>query len=139
MRITHIGITVRDVEKSVEFYTNVMGLEEVRRVTSRQGKTLVFLKGEGDTMIELIPGFEGSAGQGETSEGFIRHVAFEVPDIAASGRALNEKGVSLTWGPIEGIGGTKIAFFEDPDGIELEFVQEGRPEGVRRKLAERTS
>lgn len=115
-----------DVEKSVEFYANVMGLEEVRRVTSRQGITLVFLKGEGDTMIELWADFEDSAGQAETSGGLIKHVAFEVPDIEASGQALHEQGVDFKWGPIEGVGGTKIAFFEDPDGIELEFVEEGR-------------
>lgn len=126
MRITHIGVSVRDVAKSVEFYTKVMGLEEVRRVTSREGITLVFLKGEGGTLIELIAGPGGSGPEEGTSEGFIRHIAFEVPDIEASGRALKQQGVSFTRGPIDGHGGTKIAFFEDPDGIELEYVQEGR-------------
>lgn len=122
MKLSHAAIAVKNMEESVKFYTQVLGLKEVRRFTPREGMKVVFIKGEGEGMIELIEGidkFEWKIDSG----GAILLVGLEIPDLNATAQSLRAKGVNFTHGPMEVQGGTKIAFLKDPDGVEVELIQ----------------
>lgn len=119
-KVEHIGIFVRDMDRSVRFYTEVLGLPLTRRVKVREGVEAAFLA-IGDSEIELL------CRQGEYSfaaEGIVNHLAFRVDDVAAVLEHLRQHGVELIHQqPVElGALGVRIAFFKGPDGEKLELM-----------------
>jgi lactoylglutathione lyase len=123
-RLLHTRYRVNDLEKTVAFYRDVLGLEETRRHTSGRGSQLVFFKAPGsEEEIELCK-FDGS---GPVTMGpDVTHLAFEVDDIEEFARHSAAKGYPLSDGPHPNSSGGAIAFIDAPEGYEIELIQPGR-------------
>ncbi len=119
-RLLHTRYRVTDLEKTVAFYTDVLGLEEIRRHTSGRGSQLVFLKAPGShEEIELCK-FDES---GPVVVGpDVTHLAFEVDDMEAFAKHAASKGYPLSDGPHKSSSGT-IAFVDAPEGYEIELIE----------------
>jgi lactoylglutathione lyase len=116
--VAHIGLMVRDVDSSADFYQNVLGCQ---KVNSYQDKNLqiLYLK-YGDTTIELVQDLKNYQ---ERPDGKIDHIAFVVPNIDQKITELRAKDVSfLSDDPID-INNWRIIFFEGPDKERLELIQ----------------
>ena len=128
MRLLHTMLRVGDLDRSVAFYTGVLGMV-LRRKTDRpeQQYTLAFLGFPDDPQgaeIELTHNY--GIGQYDLGTGY-GHVAVEVTDAAAACAAVRAKGGKVTRdaGPVKG-GTTVIAFVEDPDGYKIELIERQR-------------
>jgi lactoylglutathione lyase len=119
-KLLHTRYRVHDLEKTVSFYKNVLGLKELRRHTSGRGSQLVFLKApEGNEEIEICK-FEQS---GPVVVGpDLTHLAFEVDDLEKFAREAAAKGYPLSDGP-HSTGSSKIAFIDAPEGYEVELIE----------------
>ena len=119
-KLLHTRYRVHDLEKTVSFYKDVLGLKEVRRHTSGRGSQLVFLKApEGDEEIEICK-FDQS---GPVVVGpDLTHLAFEVDDLEKFAREAAAKGYPLSDGP-HSTGNSKIAFVDAPEGYEVELIE----------------
>ena len=128
MRILHTMLRVGDLQRSIDFYTGVLGMR-VLRTTDRpdQKYTLAFV-GYGDerenAVLELT--YNYGVSHYDVGSGY-GHVAIGVDDAAATCAAVKSKGGSVTReaGPVKG-GSTVIAFVQDPDGYKIELIQTGR-------------
>jgi len=122
-KLLHTRYRVKDLEKTVNFYKDVLGLQETRRHTSGRGSQLVFLKApESEEEIELCK-FDES---GPVVVGpDLTHLAFEVEDLEKFAQAAKAKGYSLSDGPHKTSGGSVIAFIDAPEGYEIELIQRG--------------
>ena len=121
-KLLHTRYRVQDLEKTVSFYKDVLGLQEIRRHTSGRGSQLVFLKAPGnDEEIEICK-FDES---GPVMVGpDLTHLAFEVDDLEKFAKEAAAKGYLLSDGPhASGIG--KIAFIDAPEGYEIELIERG--------------
>ncbi|MDQ6912363.1 MAG: VOC family protein [Verrucomicrobiota bacterium] len=123
-RLLHTRYRVQDLEKTVSFYKDVLGLQETRRHTSGRGSQLVFFKAPGsDEEIELCK-FDES---GPVVVGpDLTHLAFEVDDIAEFAKHSAAKGYPLSDGPHKNSDGGAIAFIDAPEGYEIELIQRGK-------------
>jgi len=121
-RLLHTRYRVHDLEKTVSFYTDVLGLKEIRRHTSGRGSQLVFLKAPGgDAEIEICK-FDES---GPVRVGpDLTHLAFEVDDMEKFAQHAAAKGYPLSDGP-HSSGAGKIAFVDAPEGYEIEVIERG--------------
>lgn len=123
-RLLHTRYRVEDLEKSVFFYKDVLGLEEIRRHTSGRGSQLVFLKAPGsDEEIELCK-YDPSGPVKVGSD--ITHLAFEVEDIDTFAKHTAAKGYPLSDGPHRNASGGAIAFIDAPEGYEVELIERAR-------------
>lgn len=116
----HTGIVVSDMERSLAFYQDILGLTLRRRAFVNDDVELAFLyfPNHPQTEVELI------CRPMEPSEGLVNHLAFRVDDIEAELSRLRELGVTLSDEThIVILGDVKIAFFEGPDGEKLELVE----------------
>ena len=121
-KLLHTRYRVADLEKTVSFYKDVLGLQETRRSTSPRVSKLVFLKApESEEEIELCQ-FDES---GPVKVGYdITHLAFTVDDLEAFARESATKGYPLSDGPTKTGSGGVIAFIDAPEGYEIELIQE---------------
>jgi lactoylglutathione lyase len=121
LRYLHTMVRVSDLDESLNFYCNKLGLKEVRRFDHEQGRfTLVFVAPEGqeDCAIELTYNWDPEEyGEGRN----FGHVAFEVDDIYATCERLQAAGVTINRPPRDG----KMAFVRSPDNISIELLQKG--------------
>lgn len=122
-KLLHTRYRIKDLEKTVSFYKDVLGLEEIRRHTSGRGSQLVFLKApQSEEEIELCK-FDES---GPVVVGpDLTHLAFEVDDMEKFAREAKAKGYPLSDGPHKTSGGSMIAFIDAPEGYEIELIQRG--------------
>jgi lactoylglutathione lyase len=122
-KLLHTRYRVRDLEKTVSFYKDVLGLKELRRQTSGRGSQLVFLKApDSDEEIEICK-FDES---GPVMVGpDITHLAFEVDDLEKFAKHAEAKGYPLSDGP-HSTGTGKIAFIDAPEGYEIELIEHQR-------------
>jgi lactoylglutathione lyase len=121
-KIEHIGVMVSDMDRSVRFYTETLGMRLAARERLDDGVELGFLvmPGSENVQIELI----GRGHDGLPDNGKVHHIAFTVSDIEAEIAKLMAAGVKMIdETPRIILGGTKIAFFFGPDGERLEFFQ----------------
>ena len=135
MRYLHTMVRVYDLDASLDFYVNKLGLEEVRRMENEKGRfTLVFLatpddakriRSEGSTQlavespaIELTYNWDEKGYAGGRNFG---HLAYRVDDIYAVCQRLMDGGVTINRPPRDG----HMAFIRSPDGISIELLQEG--------------
>ncbi|SMH49369.1 VOC family protein [Mesorhizobium australicum] len=128
MRYLHTMIRVSDVEKSLDFFCNKLGMVEVRRTESEQGRfTLIFLAAGEDKqsgidlkapLVELTYNWDPEEYTGGRNFG---HLAYEVDDIYETCRSLMDKGVTINRPPRDGY----MAFIRTPDGISIELLQKG--------------
>ena len=123
-KLLHTRYRVKDLEKTVAFYRDVLGLQEVRRHTSGRGSQLVFFKAPGsDEEIEICK-FDDS---GPVVVGpDLTHLAFEVDDIKAFAQESAMKGYPLSDGPHPNGRGGAIAFIDAPEGYEIELIERGK-------------
>ncbi|MBP7951180.1 MAG: VOC family protein [Verrucomicrobiales bacterium] len=124
-KLLHTRYRVQDLEKTVTFYTEVLGLQVVRRHQSPRGSMLVFLKApESEELIEICQ-FDGSGPVVVGSD--ITHLAFEVDDLTAFAAHAAARGYPLSDGPTTASTGTTFAFVDAPEGYEIELIQRGSP------------
>ena len=122
MKYLHTMVRVNDLDESLDFYCNKLGLEELRRNESENGRfTLVFLAAPGDSeaQIELTYNWDGDE-LGEGSRNF-GHLAYAVEDIYVTCQRLMDRGVTINRPPRDG----KMAFVRSPDNISIEILQAG--------------
>jgi lactoylglutathione lyase len=123
MKYLHTMVRVTDLDASLRFYCDALGLREVRRHDSPQGRyTLVFLAAPGneEAQVELTYNWDPEVyGIGRA----FGHLAYEVPDIYAACRRLQEHGVTINRPPRDG----RMAFVRSPDNISIELLQQGEP------------
>jgi lactoylglutathione lyase len=123
-KLLHTRYRVSDLEKTVAFYKDVLGLEETSRHTSGRGSQLVFFKAPGSEEEIEICKFDKS---GPVQVGpDLTHLAFEVDDMEAFGKHCAEKGYPFTDPPEKSGSGSLIAFLDAPDGYEVELIQRAR-------------
>jgi lactoylglutathione lyase len=114
-------VRVADLEQSLRFYRDALGLQELSRKDHSQGRyTLVFLAapGDGDAQVELTYNWDPEVYGGGRNFG---HLAYAVDDIYAACRRLMEHGVVINRPPRDG----RMAFVRSPDGISVELLQRG--------------
>jgi lactoylglutathione lyase len=121
LRYLHTMVRVSDLNESLDFYCNKLGLKELRRKESENGRfTLVFLAapGQEDCALELTYNWDPEDYDGGRNFG---HIAYEVDDIYATCRHLMDKGVTINRPPRDG----RMAFVRSPDRISIELLQKG--------------
>ena len=125
MRMLHTMLRVGDLDKSIDFYTQVLGMKMLRRKDYPDGKFTLAFVGYGDeadhTVIELTHNWETKSYEIGTGYG---HIAIQVDDAAKACDVVRRRGGKVTReaGPMKH-GTTVIAFVEDPDGYKIEFIQ----------------
>lgn len=128
MRYLHTMVRVADLDESLRFYCDLLGLKEVRRFDNERGRfTLVFLAAPGDEaratadqapMVELTYNWDTEDYAGGRNFG---HLAYQVDDIYALCRRLQKGGIAINRPPRDG----HMAFVRSPDGISIELLQKG--------------
>ena len=121
MRYLHTMVRVSDLNASLDFYCNKLGLKEIRRSEHTAGRfTLVFVAPEGqeESQLELTYNWDPEQyGEGRN----FGHVAFEVDDIYATCKKLAAAGVTINRPPRDG----RMAFIRSPDNVSIELLQKG--------------
>lgn len=116
MKVKYATMAVADMDESIRFYTEVMGLEIESRHNPRPGINITLVKGEGDAMIELIENKETPQETGLFS------VGMEVEDISTTVEELRSKGAKFKMEPVPITVGM-LAFVEDPNGTQIALIQ----------------
>lgn len=122
MKYLHTMVRVADIEKSLTFYCDALGLKELRRHESEQGRfTLIFLAAPGDetAQVELTYNWDSEDLDGGRNFG---HLAYQVENIYETCARLQESGVSINRPPRDG----HMAFVRSPDGVSIEILQSGQ-------------
>lgn len=123
-KLLHTRYRVNDLERTVKFYKEVLGLEEVRRHKSPRGSELAFLKApESAETIELCC-YPGSGPVQVQPD--LTHLAFEVESLEQFGKHLEQFGIKYSDGPHLNQDGGGIAFIDAPEGYEVELIQRGK-------------
>jgi lactoylglutathione lyase len=130
MRYLHTMVRVRDLDKSLHFYCDLLGLKEMRRIDNEKGRfSLIFLAAPDDAdhasqtqapMVELTYNWDAEDYKGGRNFG---HLAYRVDDIYDSCKLLMDGGVTINRPPRDG----HMAFVRSPDGISIELLQAGSP------------
>ncbi|MCG6858552.1 MAG: VOC family protein [Salaquimonas sp.] len=128
MKYLHTMVRVTDVDASLDFYCNKLGMTEVRRIESEQGRyTLIFLSANDDLataeserapLVELTYNWDRETYTGGRNFG---HLAYEVDNIYEYCQSLMDKGVTINRPPRDG----RMAFIRSPDNISIELLQKG--------------
>jgi lactoylglutathione lyase len=138
MEYLHTMVRVADLDQSLDFYCNKLGLVETSRRNDEKGRyTLVFLAAPGDLdraktsrspLIELTFNWDEHSYAGGRNFG---HLAYRVDDIYATCKKLMDAGVTINRPPRDGY----MAFVRSPDGISIELLQKGEPKGSQEPWA----
>ncbi len=123
MKYLHTMVRVTDLEASLDFYCNKLGLEELRRIDVEAARfSLIFLAAPGDesAQVELTHNWDPEKLEGGRNFG---HLAYAVDDIYATCQRLQDAGVTINRPPRDG----RMAFVLSPDGISIELLQAGQP------------
>ncbi len=126
-KLLHTRMRVSDMDQTINFYTNVLGLEVLERKVSPRGSHLAFLKvPNSDELIELCS-FPPS-GPVTVQEDLV-HLAFQVENLDDTIQQLGAKQIRITDGPTSTSSGSRFIFIDAPDGYEVELIE--RPPGVK--------
>ena len=121
MKYLHTMVRVTDIDQSLDFYVNKLGLKEIRRMESPAGRfTLIYLAAPGDenAQVELTYNWDPEVyGEGRN----FGHLAYEVDNIYETCQRLIDGGVTINRPPRDG----RMAFIRSPDNISIEFLQKG--------------
>jgi|TARA_E500000178_G_scaffold27619_1_gene25277 lactoylglutathione lyase len=138
MRYLHTMIRASDLDKTLQFFVAQLGLIEVRRYDSEQGRfTLVFLAAPGDAedaeikqspLVEITYNWDAEDYEGGRNFG---HLAYRVDNIYETCQKLSDAGVVINRPPRDG----RMAFVKSPDGISIELLQEGEALSVQEPWA----
>jgi lactoylglutathione lyase len=120
-KLLHTRYRVNDLEKAIRFYTEILGLKEVRRHKSPRGSELVFLKApDSEELIEIC--CYPASGPVEV-QADLTHLAFSVSSLELFGQHLAAHGLKYSDGPIVRPDGSGFAFIDAPEGYEIELMQ----------------
>lgn len=114
MKVKYITMIVKDMDESIKFYTEVMGFEIDSRYDLGPAGAITLLKGEGDTMIEIIKNPQDEPG--------LFSIGMDVEDLDGTIKDLKAKGAKVTMEPIPITVGL-LAFIEDPNGARIALIQ----------------
>jgi lactoylglutathione lyase len=129
-KLLHTRMRVSDLDQTIQFYVNVLGLEVLERKTSPRGSQLAFLKvPNSDELIELTS-FPPS-GPVNVQEDLV-HLAFQVESLDDTIESLKAKGIKVTDGPTQTSSGSRFIFIGAPDGYEVELIE--RPPDIEDRL-----
>jgi len=121
MKYLHTMVRVTDIDRSLDFYCNKLGLKELRRMENEQGRyTLVFLAAPGDeaAQVELTYNWDPEVyGEGRN----FGHLAYSVENIYETCQRLMDGGVTINRPPRDG----RMAFIRSPDNVSIELLQKG--------------
>ena len=124
MKYLHTMVRVTNIDESLKFYCDALGLREIRRYENEQGRfTLVFLAAPGDEDAQVELTYNWDPEDYGTGRAF-GHLAYAVDDIYAACERLASKGVTINRPPRDG----RMAFVKTPDGISIELLQDGKLE-----------
>jgi len=123
-KLLHTRYRLNDLERSVKFYKEVLGLEEVRRHKSPRGSELVFLKTPGSEELIELCSFPGSGPVQVQAD--LTHLAFEVESLEGFAQHLAGHGLKYSDGPHLRENGGGFAFIDAPEGYEVELIQPAR-------------
>ena len=123
MKYLHTMVRIENIEESLHFYCTVLGLKEVKRKESKEGKyTLIFLGAENSSnetgLLELTFNWDQEKYSGGRNFG---HLAYSVKDIYKTCEKIQKSGITINRPPRDG----RMAFIKSPDGISIELLQEG--------------
>ena len=121
IRYLHTRFRVSDMDESLRFYRDILGMKIVEQKTSPRGSILVFLRFPGTGCKLELCSFPDS-GKIEVPEDLV-HLAFEVESRENCIFKLEQSKIPITEGPIESSNGTRFIFTEDPDKYEIELIQ----------------
>jgi lactoylglutathione lyase len=126
-KLLHTRMRVSDMDQTIAFYTEVLGLEVLERKVSPRGSHLAFLRvPNSEELIELCS-FPPS-GPVKVQEDLV-HLAFQVESLDQTIAALQQRGVRITDGPTTTSSGSRFLFIDAPDGYEVELIE--RPAGIK--------
>jgi lactoylglutathione lyase len=120
-KLLHTRYRVNDLDRTVKFYREVLGLEEIRRNKSPRGSELVFLKAPGSEEQIEITYFLGSGPVQVQPD--LTHLAFEVDSLEAFSKHLEKLGMKFSDGPTTSSSGSTFAFIDAPEGYEIELIE----------------
>ena len=123
MKYLHTMVRVNDIDKSLKFYCDLLGLSELRRIDNEGGRfTLVFLAAPGDesAQVELTHNWDPEPLEGGRNFG---HLAYQVENIYDTCQRLQDGGITINRPPRDGY----MAFVRSPDNISVEILQHGSP------------
>ena len=123
MKYLHTMVRIENIEESLHFYCTVLGLKEIKRKESKEGKyTLIFLGAENSSnetgLLELTFNWDQEKYSGGRNFG---HLAYSVKDIYKTCEKIQKSGITINRPPKDG----RMAFIKSPDGISIELLQEG--------------
>lgn len=130
--IEHINIKSRDIQRSIDFYTNVLGLRLVRADRNDAGEIRFAALRAGQDLIDLVP----AGGDWDTARGGFNHVALliEPADLEAVAARCREMGIPITEGPVTARQGAygmgRAIYIQDPDGHGIELKHYEQPAGL---------
>lgn len=123
MKYLHTMVRVTDLDASLKFYCDALGLKEVRRSSNEKGRyTLVFLAAPGDEQAQVELTYNWDPEDYKIGRAF-GHLAYQVDDIYAACQRLMDHGVTINRPPRDG----RMAFVRSPDRISIELLQKGDP------------
>jgi lactoylglutathione lyase len=126
-KLLHTRYRVNDLERTVKFYKEILGLKEIRRHKSPRGSELAFLKApESEELIEITY-FPGSGPVQVQPD--LTHLAFEVESLEAFGKHLEKFDLKYSDGPTTSSSGSVFAFIDAPEGYEIELIQRPKTTG----------
>jgi glyoxylase I family protein len=123
-QIDHVAINVNDIRKSIDFYSRILGLQQLQTVDCGEFDITYFAL-PGGTRLELFD-YHGKnhAAPRDESEVGLRHIAFQVEDVAQQERLLRDAGVEITLPTCDLPNlGARVLLFLDPNGVTLEFCE----------------
>ena len=126
-KFLHTRMRVSDMEQTIQFYTDVLGLDVLERKVSPRGSHLAFLKVPNSEELIELTSFPPS-GPVRVQEDLV-HLAFQVENLDDTIASLNAQGVKITDGPTQSSSGSRVIFIDAPDGYEVELIE--RPSGVK--------
>ena len=120
-KLLHTRYRVNDLERTVNFYRDILGLTEIKRHKSPRGSELVFLQTPGSEELLEITYYPGSGPVQVQPD--LTHLAFEVENLEKFAQHLAAHGLKYSDGPTTSSNGTTFAFIDAPEGYEIELIQ----------------
>lgn len=120
--IAHWALKVADLDRTLEFYREKLGFQEMLRLTLDNGQLLVYLRITDTQFVEIFPNGKGKEGPLDDAVA-VNHICLQVPDIDKMIAHLEAKGIAI-WRPRKlGLDGNLQCWVRDPDGNRIEFMQ----------------